>query len=473
MSHNRSTDSLLVMKFGGTSVGSAERIRASCDLIAGEAAVRPVVAVVSAMSKITDLLLDTTRHAEGGDQAGLDRNLLQLETRHFEAAAALVPPAEQPRVLEEIAEIISEFRRIVNGIQMLGHRPPRTVDEAVAVGERLSALLVAEHLKSRGVAAEAVNASSVIVTDAMFNNASPLMEATAKKAGERLAPLLQAGKIPIVTGFNGATADGRPTTLGRGGSDFSASILAAALDAQELWIWTDVDGIMTADPRLVQDARVLTEITYGEAAELAYAGAKVLHPRTLAPLVERRIPVWSKNSFAPEKRGTRIVPALGDGNPGARAVTSMSNVALVSIEPANSGVGGVQIMARSLDALARTNVEVLAISSSSYRQSFCFLVRGEELETAVEAVESALALELAHGYVGGIEVDRNVGLLAVVGEGMRGFSGVAGRIFTAISRENVNIIAIAQGSSELTISIVVARDGLEKAVRAVHSECHL
>jgi bifunctional aspartokinase / homoserine dehydrogenase 1 len=463
------------MKFGGTSVGSADRMKAACDLIAAEAAMRPVLAVVSAMSKITDLLLDTTRHAEGGDQAGIDNNLRQLEARHFEAAAGLVPQSEQARVRGNIEEIVSEFRRIVNGIQMLGHRPPRTVDEAVAVGERLSALLVTEHLKSRGLPAEAVNAAEVIVTDAVFNNASPLMDATEKKANQRLAPLLQKKipVIPIVTGFNGATTDGRPTTLGRGGSDFSASILAAALDAAELWIWTDVDGIMTADPRLVPDAKVLTEITYSEAAELAYAGAKVLHPRTLAPLIERRIPVWSKNSFAPEKPGTRIVSVLGAGNPGARAVTSMANVALVSLEPASSGVGGVHIMARSLDALDRANVEVLAISSSSYRQSFCFLVRHEELETATQAIEAALALELTHGYVRGIEVDRNVGLLAVVGEGMRGFSGVAGRIFTAISRESVNIIAIAQGSSELTISIVVRRDGLEKAVRAVHAECHL
>jgi bifunctional aspartokinase / homoserine dehydrogenase 1 len=464
---------LLVMKFGGTSVGSADRMKAACDLIAKEAARRPVLAVVSAMSKITDLLLDTTRHAEGGDQAGLDKNLQQLETRHFEAADGLIPAADRARVYHEIEEIIAEFRRIVNGIQMLGHRPPRTVDEAVAVGERLSALLVSEHLKSRGIAAGAVTAADVVVTDAVFNNASPLMEATEKKAKARLMPMLQAGAIPIVTGFNGATADGRPTTLGRGGSDFSASILAAVLDAAELWIWTDVDGIMTADPRLVPDAKILTEITYSEAAELAYAGAKVLHPRTLAPLVERQIPVWSKNSFAPEKPGTRIVPVLAAGNTGARAVTSMANVALISLEPASSGVGGVHIMARSLDALDRANVEVLAISSSSYRQSFCLLVRNGELENATQAIEAALALELAHGYVRGIDVDRNVGLLAVVGEGMRGFSGVAGRIFTAISRENVNIIAIAQGSSELTISIVVRRDGLEKAVRAVHGECHL
>ncbi len=464
---------LLVMKFGGTSVGSADRMKVACDLIAKEGARRPVTAVVSAMSKITDLLLETTRHAEAGDQAGIDRGLSALETRHLETAASLVGPEDLDRVQHAVRDLVADFRRIVSGMQMLGYRPPRAVDEAIAVGERLSALLVSEHLKSRGIRATAVNASEAVVTDAVFNNASPLMDATREKAGARLLPLLRAGEIPIVTGFNGATTDGRPTTLGRGGSDFSASILAAALGAAELWIWTDVDGIMTADPRLVPDAKILDEITYSEAAELAYAGAKVLHPRTLAPLVERGIPVWSKNSFAPEKPGTRIVPALGAGNAGARAVTSMANVALVSLEPASSAVSGVHIMARALDALDRVNVEILALSSSSYRQSFCFLVRNDELEKASEAIEAALALELTHGYVNGIEVDRNVGLLAVVGEGMRGASGLAGRIFTAISRENVNVIAIAQGSSELTISVVVRRDGLEKAVRAVHTECHL
>jgi aspartokinase/homoserine dehydrogenase 1 len=461
------------MKFGGTSVGSAARMRIAADLIAAAALKRPVVAVVSAMSKITDLLLDTTRHAEAGDQAGIDRGLEQLEIRHREAAHELVASEEIPRVDRQIGEIVSDFRRIVSGMQMLAYRPPRAVDEAIAVGERLSALLIAEHLLSRGIQAAAVNAAEVIVTDAVFNNASPQMPQTEVKARARLYPLLEAGAIPIVTGFNGATADGRPTTLGRGGSDYSASILAASLGASELWIWTDVDGIMTADPRLVSDAKILDEITYSEAAELAYAGAKVLHPRTLAPLVEHGIPVWSKNSFAPEKPGTRIVPALGAGNSGARAVTSMANVALVSLEPANSAVGGVHVMARALDALDRANVEILAISSSSYRQSFCFLVRKEEIERASEATEAALALELTHGYVKPIEVDSDVGLLAVVGEGMRGFSGLAGRIFTAISRENVNIIAIAQGSNELTIAIVVRRDGLEKAVRAVHAECHL
>jgi aspartate kinase len=342
----------------------------------------------------------------------------------------------------------------------------------VATGERLSALLVAEYLNSEGVPAAAVDAVDVIVTDAVFGNASPLMGPTREKARQRVLPLLKKGVLPVITGFNAATADGRPTTLGRGGSDFSASILAAALDASELWIWTDVDGIMSADPKLAPDAVVLDEITYAEAAELAYNGAKVLHARTLAPLVEKGIPVWSKNSFAPEKPGTKIVPASSAAT-GARAVTSMAKVALVSLEPASPELSGVQIMARSLDALARVNVEVLELSSSGYRGNFCFLVREEELERAVEALEAALALELAHGYVRRPQVDVNVGLLAVVGEGMQGKPGLAGRVFTAISNVQVNIIAIAQGASELTIAIVVRRDGLEKAVRAVHAACGL
>lgn len=463
---------LLVMKFGGTSVGSAERIQAACRILSEESRRRPVVAVISAMAKVTDLLLDTLRRAEAGEEEDVRASLGKLRERHLTTCRQLLPEAERAPVEQAIEQIVGEFQRIATGILMLGERPPRSVDEAVAVGERLSVLLVSAYLNSQGVRAEAVNGAEVIVTDAVFGNATPLMQPTRARAQARLRPLLQAGVLPVVTGFNGATVDGKPTTLGRGGSDFSASILAAALDASELWIWTDVDGIMTADPRIVPDAAVLDEVTYNEAAELAYNGAKVLHPRTLAPLIERQIPVWSKNSFAPEKPGTRIVPRIQVSN-GARAVTSLPHVALISIEPASGVISGAQIMGRALEALGRANVEVLALTSSSYRQSFCFLVRESELGAAMHALEDALLLELEHGYIKPIEVDEEVGLLAVVGEGMRGTPGLAGRIFTAISRERINIIAIAQGSSELTIAIVVRRDELEKAVRAVHAECRM
>lgn len=466
-------DNLLVMKFGGTSMGSAERMRAAAVIVSEERKRRPVAVVVSAMSKITDLLLETLRHAEVGDRAAVDRGVRTLLGRHLEACERLFDEhTRTAAACEAVQSLVFEFQRIAHGILMLGVRPPRSVDEGIAIGERLSAALLAQYIDFTGIRARAVNGSEVIVTDAVFGNASPQMDATRAKCAEHLLPLLADTVVPVVTGFNGATSDGRPTTLGRGGSDFSASIVAAALDAQELWIWTDVDGIMTADPRLVEDTAVLDQVTYAEAAELAYNGAKVLHPRTLAPLVEKRIPVWSKNSFAPEKPGTKIVARFEEPK-GPRAVTSMSNVALISMEPASAVLSGTRLMARALDALALANVEILIFSSSSYRQSFCVLVRTQDLDAAVEALSANLAIELAHGYLKPIEVDENVGLLAVVGEGMRGVTGLAGRIFTAISRERVNIIAIAQGSSEITIGIVVRVDGLERAVRAVHKECEL
>jgi aspartate kinase len=464
---------LLVMKFGGTSMGSAERIRAAAAICEEAWRQRPLVVVVSAMSRVTDMLLEALRHAEGGDEAGLARLLAQLDEKHRQCCNELLEGEARAETQKTLDGILEEFARIARGVLMLGERPPRSVDEAVAAGERLSAALMAAFLRSRGVDALAVNGWDVIVTDAVFGNASPLLPQTREKANAVLRPALEQRRLPVVTGFNGATLDGRPTTLGRGGSDFSASILASVLDAAELWIWSDVDGILSADPRLVPDAKVLEEITYREAAELAYNGAKVLHPRTLAPLMEKGIPVWSRNSFNPAFPGTRIVPETKDGPVGPRAVTSMTNVALVSLDPASAVLSGTRVMARSLEALAAANAEVLALTSSSYRQNFCFLIRTSELPAVIEKLEETFSLELAHGYLHPIDVDLDVGLLAIVGEGMRGHPGLAGRIFTAISREKVNIIAIAQGSSELTIAIVVRKDGVEKAVRAVHSECGL
>ncbi len=458
-------------------MGSAERMQVAARIISEQSRVRPVLVVVSAMSKVTDLLLDTLHRAELGDRTALDAGIQALLEKHLQACTQLFTVASgtgalQEEAWSEVETLVAEFKRITNGIFMLGERPPRSVDEALSVGERLSAALLATLLNATSTQAEAVNAAEVIVTDAVFGNASPRAEPTRQRCSSKLMPLLSNGIVPVVTGFNGATEDGRPTTLGRGGSDFSASILAAALEAAELWIWTDVDGIMTADPRLVSDVAVLDQVTYAEAAELAYNGAKVLHPRTLAPLAEKHIPVWSKNSFALDKPGTRIVSSFDEPR-GVRAVTSMSDVVLVSMEPASAVLSGTRVMARSLDALALANVEVLVFSSSSYRQSFCFLIRKHDLDAALGALGSNLSIELAHGYLKPIEVDENVGLLAVVGEGMRGLPGLAGRVFTAISRERINIIAIAQGSSEITIGIVVRLDGLERAVRAVHAECHL
>ena len=463
---------LIVMKFGGTSIGSPERIIRAADLIQQARERFTVVAVVSAMAKVTDMLLETMRLAEADDLALVETHLGALKKRHVDACRELLPAGHQDEAIHEIERLLRAFERIARGMLMLGERPPKSVDEAVPTGEKLSAYLLSAVLRSRGTPARAVDACELIVTDGVFGSASPLIDLTRACVNARLRPAVEAGEIPIVTGFSGATPEGQPTTLGRGGSDFSASILASALDASELWIWTDVDGILTADPRLVKDAKVLPEVSYSEAAELAFNGAKVLHPRTLTPLVKKQIPVRIKNSFEPEKKGTRIVSEI-TADHGVRAITSLAKVALITIEAASASMSGAQLMARALEAAARANVEVLLMTRSSFRQNFCMLVHTDELSDALDSLREELKIELAHDYVHPIKVDDGVGLLAAVGEGMHGTPGLAGKVFTAISRQQINIIAIAQGSSELTIAIVVAEQALDDAVRAVHEACGL
>ena len=466
------SDSVLVMKFGGTSVGSPTVIERAAGLIQEQAKRRSVAVVVSAMSQVTNLLLATLDAGARGEHSTVEANLTKLRDRHFAACSELLPSERQPEVCDRMQAILEDFARIAKGMLLLRERPQRSVDEAAPTGELLSALLMSEVLLAAGVEAEMVSGADVIVTDAAFGGAAPYLPDTSSRAESVLRPLLDEGKVPVVTGYNGSTRDGVRTTLGRGGSDFSAAIVAAGLQAEELWIWIDVDGILSCDPSIAPDARLLSEVTYNEAAELAYNGAKVLHPRTLAPLAELGIPVRIKNSFRPERSGTRISNHDGT-HEGVRAVTSLSDVVLISIEAVDTSLSGAQLMARALEAAARARVEVLLLTRSSFRQNFCMLVHAAEFEAVLESLREELALELAHGYLRPIDLDHSVGLLAAVGEGMRGTPGLAGRLFTAISRENVNIIAIAQGSSELTIAIVVNQNDLRTAVSAIHCECGL
>ena len=463
---------LLVMKFGGTSVGSPAAIARAADLVLQQVRNCRVAVVVSAMSQVTNTLLAALDAGSSGDQDSLADSLAKLREKHQAACTELLPTSRQHPVRKRMEAILGDFERVARGVLLLGERPPKAVDAAAPTGERLSALLLSEVLKARGVQSESISGERLIVTDGVHGAATPLLEETGANTETVLRPLLHGETVPVVTGYNGATREGIATTLGRGGSDFSAAILAAALRADELWIWSDVDGILSGDPTIASDARLLDEVTYNEAAELAYNGAKVLHAKTLAPVADAGIPVRIKNSFHPERPGTRI-SAKPAGEPGVRAVTSLADVVLISIEAADLSISGAQLMARALQAAARAKVDVLLLSRSSFRQNFCMLVHVREVEAVLECLREELALEIAHGYLHPIGVDRSVGLLAAVGEGMRGTPGLAGRLFTAISRENVNIIAIAQGSSELTIAIVVNQHDLHTAVSAIHKECGL
>jgi len=461
---------LQVMKFGGTSVGDAGCIARAAQIIAEAARAGKCVAVVSAMSGVTNRLIDAAKIAQSGNAKAAVAMLDELAAKHESTLAAVVPnQAERGKVSLKMQHVFAEGRRFCEGTALLRELSPRTLDTISSLGERLSAPMVAAAVNEVGLRSEALEASELIVTDDYHGGADPLMDKTRAKSQARVYPLLDQGIVPIVTGFIGATVEGELTTLGRGGSDFSATILGAALDASEVIIWTDVDGVLTADPRLISEARTIPNITYREAAELAFFGAKVLHPKTLKPVAEAAIPVWIRNSFAPEKRGTEITPKGGRNGGGVKALTAIRDVTLISI--GGPGIVGLpDVVGRTFSTIAEVRANVLLISQSSSQNDICFGVSSADAERTIEALRQEFAQDLKHEKVEHINVDPNIAIVAVVGENMRGTPGIAGRTFQALGKQNVNIIAIAQGSSETNISFVIEESAVKKALEATHRE---
>src|SRR5713226_2911340 len=346
------------------------------------------------------------------------------------------------------------------------------MDTLASLGELMSAVLMAGILRAQGSPAEAVDATELIVTDDSFGSATPLFGETNARTSERLGVLRRRGVIPVVTGFRGATRDGLCTTLGRGGSDYSATIVGAALDADEVWIWTDVDGVMTADPRMVPGARIIPEISYREAIELSFFGAKVLHPKTIQPVMHRKIPVWIKNSFNPACPGTKIGPSAADGRPGVKAITCVSKAALVTVS-GKDALSFARLAAKVFGALDLEEIPTLMVTQSSADNVLCFAVHEADLGRARTKLEKAFELEMLHDYVGALEVMPHVAIVVAIGEQMKGTAGLAGKTFGALGRRGINIIAIAQGSSELSISLAVKSVEAREAVKAIHEEFQL
>jgi len=459
-----------VMKFGGTSVGDATCIRRSAQIVASRAKERPVAVVVSAMSGVTNRLIDAAHQAKRGDREAGRALAEALRRQHFEALGALVS-AERMRseVRRRIEEILVEASRLYEGTALLRELTPRTLDAISSLGERLCAPIFAAALDEAGARGSAIEASELIVTDSYHGGAEPLAEQTRERSQGRIGPLLREGIVPVVTGFIGAALDGALTTLGRGGSDYSATILGAALDAEEIIIWTDVEGVLTADPRLVKEARTITEISYREAAELAYFGARVLHPKTLRPVLPAGIPVWIRNSFAPEKLGTKITAKGKSIGGGVKALTAIRDVALIAV--GGPGIVGVtDVVGRTFSTTAELRAEVLLISQSSSQNDICFIVAKPHAQATVDALRLEFAQDLAHEVVEHITMDPDIAIVAVVGENMRGTPGVAGRTFHCLGKQGVNIIAIAQGSSETNISFVVSDKAVKEALAALHTE---
>jgi aspartate kinase len=404
-----------------------------------------------------------------GDSSGCPQVRADLRRMHAAIAQALIPAGE-PRqaILAEIDALLEGFANLCQAISVLGEASPRALDAIASLGERMSARLMAGALDALGLPAQAVEASRLIVTDDHFLDAHPDFAATARRVIAELQPLFDGGVIPVVTGFIAAAPDGAITTLGRGGSDYSAGILGAVLQADDVWIWTDVDGVMTADPRAVPEARTIPELTYREIAELAYYGAKVLHPKTIRPVIEAGAGLRICNTFNPSHPGTRLV-AERTLNPGqvVRAVTAIRRQRLVTIE--GRGMLGVPgVAARAFSAVASTGTSVPLITQASSEQSICFAVPLSAAEGVLGALQKAFAVELADRDIDRIWLFPEVAIITAVGLGMIHTPGVAGKIFTRLGDSGVNVIAIAQGSSEVSISFVVLESDADPALRALH-----
>ncbi|MGD8405804.1 MAG: aspartate kinase [Anaerolineales bacterium] len=456
----------LVMKFGGTSIGSVEAIQQVIDIArTAKSEWRNVAIVVSAMSGVTDMLLKSAKSAAMGDDSLAEQIANALKEKHLDALEELASHATQTR--EHIKTQLEEFVTLCHAIRVLGEATPRALDAIASLGERMSAPLVAAALNASGISAKTVDTREVLVTDDVHQFASPDMEVTRQRAERVIKPLFEAEEIPVITGFIGTNKEGVVTTLGRGGSDFSGAIFGVVLEAQELWIWTDVSGVMSTDPRIEPSAHTLSKVTYKEISELAFYGAKVLHPKTIRPALEHGITLWVKNTFAPESAGTRIIED-GNGQKGIiRAVTAIREQCLITVE--GRGMLGVPgIAARLFTAVARSKTSIVMISQASSEQSICFVIPQPARKIVVDALEDEFRYEITRRDIDRINPLDDCAIVTVVGAGMRSTPGIAGKVFSAVGAENVNVIAIAQGSSECSISLVVDLPETNRAIRAIH-----
>ena len=463
--------SITVHKFGGASLADADALAHAVEI----ASAQPpgAVIVVSAIAGVTDALLDGARQAAAGSETGLRDVSATLRERHSRIVSKLLRGSSDRRVLlDEIRVAMDELDALAHGLAVLRELTPRTSDYIASRGERLSARIVAVAISRAGRRAQFIDGPDVIRTNGQFGGASADLDATDRAAKAVLLPLLRRRITPVVPGFIGATPGGEVATLGRGGSDLSATLLGRALRAESVTLWKDVPGLLTADPRIVSDARVIPQLNAREAAELAYYGAKVLHPRALTPLVNRSTPLFIRPFAEPSATGTEISARRTLAKYPVKALSAVTQQALVTVS-GNGMLGVPGIAGRTFSALHREGVSVSLISQASSEHSICFTVPSASAETARESLREAFADEIERREIDDIEVESKLATFAVVGLGMHGTPGVAARVFSALADGGINIVAIAQGSSELNISAVVAEADLSAAMRRVHGEFQL
>ncbi len=460
-----------VLKFGGTSVGSATSIKTVSDIIASyhRNQVRCAV-VVSAMGGVTDRLITLSQQAAAGDESYIDA-LKALEKHHFDTVRELINVHAQSRVFAFLKNLFNELDDLLHGTFLLRERSPRTLDLALSFGERLSAYLISQYMKELGIDAQFLDARQLIRTDAVFNAAKVDFQATDHNIQEYFA---SNEALQIITGFVASTEENETTTLGRGGSDYTASIFGASLEAEEIEIWTDVDGVMTADPRQVKNAFSLEAISYLEAMEMSHFGAKVIYPPTIQPVLSRNIPLRIRNTFNREFPGTLITrnpyTVSGDSNEkimSVKGISSIKEVALLSLQ--GSGMIGIPgISSRLFGALARNKINVIIITQASSEHSISFAVSPGDARAAKQAMDDEFAIEISTGKIEDAIIESHLSIVAIIGENMRKTPGISGKLFNALGRNGINVRAIAQGSSEVNLTVVISQRNLSKALNTVH-----
>lgn len=462
-----------VLKFGGSSVGSAENIEKVVEIV-GKAIETDVCAVVlSAMQGTTDALIDVAKTAERGDD-GFRSKIREIETKHLAATRKLLGENSQDGVFDFVENRINELRSICEGVYLLRELSTRTLDRIVSLGEILSTKIVSAKFNSRGIENVWKDSRALVSTDSNYGFAAVDFEKTNKQIKSYFSEQTQNPKskmqnLVILPGFIASDAEGITTTLGRGGSDYTGAILAAALDAEVLEIWTDVSGMMTADPRIVRNIRQIPRITYREAMELSHFGAKVIYPPTIQPVLQKNIPIFIKNTFAPGDYGTLIESEVRGETEIIRGITSIDKISVLSLE--GSGMVGIPGFSKRLfDALSRSSINVILITQSSSEHSICVAVEEKFDALAKTVVDKEFEYEIAGGRIEPLQIENGLSILALVGDNMRNHTGISGKMFAALGAQGVNIRAIAQGSSERNISAIIESKDVRKAVNTLHEE---
>ncbi|HET7442244.1 MAG TPA: lysine-sensitive aspartokinase 3 [Terriglobales bacterium] len=447
---------MIVMKFGGTSVEDAAAIERVAQIVRRRKKDAPVV-VVSALAKITDQLVQVGQQAASGDCESCFQILAAIRERHLETARALLSSQLSLKIADRIESVAAELEHFVRGVAAVHELSPRSSDCLLSFGELLSSEIVTAALTDRGLDSVWVDSRECIVTDSTHTRARPAFDATKSALQAKVAPIVDKSRIPVMGGFIAATEEGIPTTLGRGGSDFSAAIVGAALDAERIEIWTDVEGMMTTDPRLAPDARTIPQISFNEAAELAYFGAKVLHPATLLPAIEQNIPVYVLNSRNLKSKGTRITAHAPRGEHIFRAITAKSGISMVNVV-ASRGLMVHNFLRSVFEALDRHGCPVDLVAISEVSLSFTM-----ESKRLPETLLGELA-EIAD-----VTCEDQQAIVCLVGEDIHGKPGIAANVFTTVAKAGVNVRMISQGASEINISFVIKESDVPQAVRHLHA----